>query len=172
MSEVVRIQEVGEVAAKLIVGAVVEAFDGGVFDRLVHPLDLAVGPWTIGFCQPVFDPIGFADHVEAHLPRKGGVPVARLIGELDAAHHRARIDGSLGRDRVDAARNGFQKVLRELPCGPPVGLLDQLGNRELAGPVVAGAQACFDFGGIRGCDWSALCLAASQRSRAILGKLR
>ncbi len=67
---------------------VVKAFDGRVLDR---PLDLAVGQWVIWPRQTVLNPVGFADHLEAHLPRICCVPVAGLLGKLDAVVHcRAR----------------------------------------------------------------------------------
>ena len=71
-------------AAKLIVAVVVEASDSSVLDCPVHALDLAIGPWVVWLGQAVLDPVGLADHVEAHLPRIGGVAVPGLIGELDA----------------------------------------------------------------------------------------
>lgn len=40
--EVVGGHEVREVLPELIVAVVVEAFDGGVFDRVVHPLNLTI----------------------------------------------------------------------------------------------------------------------------------
>jgi len=46
LGEVVGADEVGEVAAQLVVRVVVEALDRGILDGAVHPLDLAVG--TIG----------------------------------------------------------------------------------------------------------------------------
>lgn len=102
----------------------VEAFDGSVLDRAVHPLDLAVGPRMIGFGVAVLDPVGFTDHVESHLPGVDGVSGPGPLGELDAV---------IGQDRVDPVRNHRQQVFQELPRRPPVGLFDELGDRELAG---------------------------------------
>lgn len=103
-----------------------EAFDRRVLDRAVHPLDLAVRPRMVRLGQPMLDPVVLADHVEAHLPGAGGVPIAGLIGELDAI---------IGQDRVDAIGHDTQKVLEEFPGRLPVGLVDELGDRELAGSV-------------------------------------
>jgi hypothetical protein len=47
----------------------------------------------------VLDAVSFAEHVEAHLPGVGGVPVPGLVGELDAI---------IGLNRVDPVRNGFE----------------------------------------------------------------
>ncbi len=85
--EVVGGYEVCEVYPQLLVALVVEAFDGGLLDGAVHPLDLTVGPGVVRLGEAVLDVVGLADHVEAHLARPGGVAVARLLGELDAIAH-------------------------------------------------------------------------------------
>ena len=41
---------------------------------------------------------------------------------------------------MDAVRHGFQQVFQELPRGSPVSLVDQLGDRELAGAIDADEQ--------------------------------
>ena len=82
--KVVGCQEVGEMGLELVVADVMEPFDRRVLNRTVYPLDLAVGPRVVGLGQAVLDPVGFADHVEAHRPGVDGVPVAGLLGELDA----------------------------------------------------------------------------------------
>ena len=53
----VSVQEVREMASKLIVAVVVVPFHRRVFDSPVHPLDLAIGPWMVWFGQPIFDDI-------------------------------------------------------------------------------------------------------------------
>jgi hypothetical protein len=87
----------------------------------------------------VLDVVCRADHVEAHLTRPGGVPVARLLGELDAI---------VRQDRVDAIRHGFQQVFQELPCCPSISLVDQLRDGELARAVDADEQVELAFGGL------------------------
>ena len=89
--------------------------------------------------EPVLNAVCLADHVEAHLARPGGVPVTRLLGELNAI---------VGQDGVDAIRHGFQQVFEELPRSSPVRLVDQLGDRELAGTVYADEQVELAFGGM------------------------
>jgi hypothetical protein len=64
---------------------------------------------------------------------------SRLLGELDAPFDFAQ-DRIVGQDRLDAAGHGFQQVFEELPSRPPVSLVDQLGDRELAGAVDADEQ--------------------------------
>ncbi|PTQ58811.1 hypothetical protein C8J45_11814 [Sphingomonas sp. PP-CE-3G-477] len=78
-------------------------------------------------------------HVEAHLTRPGGVTVAWLLGKLDAI---------VGQDRVDPVRHRFQQVLKELPRRSPVSLVDELGDRELAGAVDADEQVKFALGSL------------------------
>ena len=102
-------------------------------------LDLTVGPRMVRFGEPVLDIVCLADHVEAHFAGPCGVAVAGLLGELDAI---------VGQDRVDAIRHGLQQVFEELPCRPPVSLVDQLGDRELAGAIYADEQVQLAFGGL------------------------
>jgi len=60
-----------------------EAFDGCFLDRPVHPFDLTVRPLMMGFRQAMFDPVGFADHVEAHGARPVRIAITGLVSELD-----------------------------------------------------------------------------------------
>ncbi len=108
--------------AQLIMIVVVIAFDGGVFDRPVYALDLAVGPWMAGPGQPVFNPVGVADHVKAHGPGIDRVSVPWLRGEPDAI---------IGQDRVDVIRNGFEQMFKELPGCLAVGLVYELSDANL-----------------------------------------
>ena len=118
---------------------VVKAFDGCLLNRAVHPLDLTVGPRMLRLGKPVLDVISFADHVEAYLARPGGVTVARLLGELDAV---------VGQDRVNAVGHSFQQKFEELPSRPPVSLIDELGDRKLAGAVDADEQVELALGSL------------------------
>ena len=86
----------------------VVSFHRRLLDREVHSLDLAVGPRVVWLCQAVFDPICLACHVEAHLPRIFCVPVAGLLGELDAA---------ISEDSVDAIGGDLEQMLEKLPRG-------------------------------------------------------
>lgn len=52
----------------LIVNFIVEPFHCRVFDRSVHPLDLAVSSWVVGLGQSMHDAVGFANHIKAHRP--------------------------------------------------------------------------------------------------------
>jgi hypothetical protein len=116
-----------------------EAFDGRLLDRAVHPLDLTVGPGMVRLGEPVLDVVRFADHVEAHLTRPGGVTVARLLGKLDAV---------VGPDRVNPVRHRFQQVFKELPRRSPVSLVDKLGDREFTRAADADEQVELAFGSL------------------------
>ena len=142
--------------SQLVVVLVVEALDGRVLDRAVHALDLAVGPRVVRLGQPVLDPVCLADHVEAHRPGVDGVPVAGLLGELDAPRHclsdRWRSNGSIGQDRVDLVGHGFEHVLEELACSLSVIFFNELSNGELGRPVDADEQIELPFAGLHLCD--------------------
>ena len=118
---------------------IVEAFDGRLLDGSVHPLDLTVGPRMVRLREAVLDVVRLTDHVEAHLARPGGVTIAGLLGKLDAV---------VGQDRVDAIGYGLQQMFEELPRRSSIGLVDQLGNRELAGAVDADEEVELAFGSL------------------------
>ena len=93
----------------------------------------------VWLCEPVLDVVRLTDHFDAHLPRLGGVAVARLLGKLDAPFGFAQ-DRNVGQDRVDPVRHRFQQVFQEFPSRPPVSLVDQLRHRELTRAVDAYEQ--------------------------------
>ena len=57
----------------------VEAFDGRLFDGLVHPLDLAVGPGMLGLCEAMIGVGLDAGQLEAMGPDR----LAALKCQLD-----------------------------------------------------------------------------------------
>jgi len=114
-----------------------EASDGCLLDRPVHPLDLTVGPGVVRLGEPVLDVVRLTDHAEAHLTRSGDDTIAWLLGKLDAV---------IGQDRVDPVRHRFQHVLKELPRRSPVSLVDKLGDRECTRAVDADEQVELAFG--------------------------
>ena len=71
-------------AAKLILTIVVIPFDGRVFNRAVHALDLSVRPRVVWLGQAMLNAICSANHDKPHGPGIGGVPVAGLLTKLDA----------------------------------------------------------------------------------------
>ncbi len=68
----------------LLVAVAVVSLSECVLDGAVHQFNLAVSPGMVGFRQPVLDPIGIADYVQVHWPEMDGVPVPRLLSELNA----------------------------------------------------------------------------------------
>jgi hypothetical protein len=44
---IVGVDEALEMLPQFVVAALVVAFEGGVLDGAVHPLDLAIGPWVV-----------------------------------------------------------------------------------------------------------------------------
>ena len=109
----------------------------------------------VWLCEAVLDVVRLTDHFEAHLPRPGGVtvarlpgcpvarlpgcPVARLLGELNAPFDFAQ-DKIVGQDRVDPVPHRFQQVFQKCPSRPPLRLVDQLRHREFTRAVDAYEQ--------------------------------
>ena len=118
---------------------VMEAFNGRFPDRPVHPFNLTVRPGMIGFRQTVFDPVSFADHLEAHGTRQGRISTTALFGELDAV---------IGQDGMDPVRNDTQEIFKEFPCCIPVGFFDQLCDSEFACPVDGNEEVQLAFSGL------------------------
>ena len=123
--------------SQLIVGFVVKPFHRRVLDRSVHSLDLTVGPGMVGLGQAVLDPVGFADHVEAHWPGIDGITVPGLLGELDAI---------VGQDGVDLVRHGLKHVLQELPGRLSVSCCNELSDGKLGRSVNAHKEIELAFG--------------------------
>ena len=84
--------EAREVRAQLAV--LVTPFGDGALDGAVHPLYFAGGSRVVGFRQPVPDPVGLTDHVEAHWPERDGVPVPRRFCELGCCPSGWCLDGT------------------------------------------------------------------------------
>ncbi len=70
--------------AELVMAILVIPFDGSVFNRAVHALDLPVRPRVVWLGQAILNAICGANHVKPHGPGIGRVPVAWLLAELDA----------------------------------------------------------------------------------------
>lgn len=131
-------------AAQLFVDFIVVAFHRRVLDGAVHAFDLAIGPWMVRLGQTMFCPIRLTDHLKAHRPRIGSVPVLRLLRKLDTV---------IGQDRVELVRHGFAEVFKELPGRLAIGFLCKLRHRKFAGPVdshkeIELALFCPDLGNV------------------------
>ncbi len=90
----------------MLMAVVMEAFDGCFLDCPVHPFNLTIGPWMIGFFQTVFDPMSFTDHVEVRGTRPGRLAAKDLFSELDPI---------VGQNGTDPVRNDAQKIVRGIP---------------------------------------------------------
>lgn len=128
------------VGAALIVAVVMEALDGRVLDYAVHSLDLAICPRMVQPGQPVLNPVGFADHVEAYRPGVDGVPIPRLFGKLDAI---------IGENSMDLIRRSLEHILKELTGRLPVCFVDELRHGKLAHAVDADKQIQLAFSGLK-----------------------
>jgi hypothetical protein len=95
---VVCVDEQLKVLPKLVVDAVVIAFDSRFFDDAVHALHLVIRPWMVGLGQAVFDVVLAADLIVAENPLacRPAVAISWRVGELDAV---------VGPDRVQPIRN-------------------------------------------------------------------
>ena len=98
-----------------------------------------MAPGMVGLGEPVPDPVGLADHVEAHRPGIDGVRVPRLLRELDAI---------VGENRVDLIGRGLEHVLKELPGSLSVSSCNELSDGELGRPVDAYEQVTLALGGL------------------------
>ena len=112
---------------------VMEAFDGRVLDRAVHPLDLAIRPRVLHLCQPVLD-LMFPAHTVKDVFE--GACVAASVCELDTV---------VGQHSVQPVRNGSDRVAQELSSGHLSRFLDELGEGRLACPVNADEQVELPF---------------------------
>ncbi len=106
LSEVIGCHEGCEVPTQARVGVVVVTPDGSFFERAVHALDLAVGPWVVGLGQPMLNPVFPADaieHVDAVL-RGRSIAVLRHVAELDSV---------IGEHGVDFVGHGLDQLCEE-----------------------------------------------------------
>ena len=81
------IQKISEMSAQLPLAFIMAAFDSRVLDCPVDAFDLPFDPGMIWLCQPMRGPVGLADHVAQNWSGMDGVPISRLLGELDAVIH-------------------------------------------------------------------------------------
>ncbi len=71
---------------------VVVSLDRRVLDRTFHPFNLAAGLGMIWLGQPMLDVIGLADQIKSNLAECHAVPIAWLLGELDAVVCQDRVN--------------------------------------------------------------------------------
>ena len=68
-----------QVLVELLRGLIVEALNGGLFKRAIHPFDLAIGPGVLGLGEAMIDVGLGASQLEAMGPDR----LAALEGQLD-----------------------------------------------------------------------------------------
>ena len=135
--KVVGRDEVGEVAAQLVVGFVVVALDRRLFEGAVHAFDLPVGPRVLGLGQAMIDIIAGAGYVEGMSPEW----FLSLDHGFDIGHSPTLTAwiGEVGpvvrQNSVDLVRDCLDQVPQEVGRDTPGGFLVQLGEGELRGSV-------------------------------------
>ena len=127
-SEVVSIQEVGQMLSQLAMRFVVVTLDRGILDCSVHSFGLPVRPGMIELGEAVFDLVLLAPHGEhvRHVLSGCAIAIARREGELDAV---------VGQNRVDPIRNSLDQRFQERARRAPIRLLLKLGESQLGGSV-------------------------------------
>ena len=134
---------------------VVEALDGGVLDRPVHALDLAVRPRVSGFRQPMLDVEVGAGVFEGVSPEERvlGPQGLDLFGRPGGALGIREMRAVVGQDRMNLVGNGGGERPEEVPRDAAGRLLMQLDKGELRRPVdgnqeIKPALASMDLGDV------------------------
>ena len=123
LREVISHQESLEMLFQVVVGLIVVLFHGGLFERAVHPFDLAIGPRMVGLGQPMVNTMLVTNPIKDMLK---GVKIAFAIRELDAV---------IGQHRVDLVGYHSHQVPQELSRDQFVGFGMQLGIGKPTGAV-------------------------------------
>ncbi len=136
-SEVVGIDEVGQMLSEVLVGLIIEAFDGCVFNGAVHPLDLSIRPRMTRLGEAMFN-------VEFSASELKGVAEERLASCLHCLDVLGRPAVSagigemrpvIGENSVHLIRHSSSQIAEEVSGDPTSCLLVQLDERELRGSV-------------------------------------
>jgi hypothetical protein len=120
---------------------VVEAFDGGVLDGSIHPLDVAIGPGMIDAGKAVLDAVLGVAQVEHVGQALSGCSVG-------VARRQAELDTIVGQHGVDAIGHGSDEGYEEGGGCDAGGALDQLDEGELAGAVNGDEEVELAFGSL------------------------
>ena len=136
-SEVIGGDKVYEVLSKLIVAIVVEALDGGVLDRPVHALDLAVRPRVSRFRQPMLNVEIGAGVLEGVSPEERvlGPQGLDLFGRPGGALGIREVRAVVGQNRMNLAGTGGRERSEEIPRDAAGRLLMQLDEDKLRSPI-------------------------------------
>lgn len=119
MRKIVSGHEVLQVGAELIAVVVVEAFDGRVLERSVHPLDLAIRPWMLCVCEFVLNCMLASNAVSG-----------MFDGTWDAGLD-CRLDAAGVQHRVQPLRNSGSQVTQELGGGHLACILNESDHGNL-----------------------------------------
>lgn len=136
-SQVVGVDEVVEVLTEVLVGFVVEALDGCFLDGSVHAFDLAVGPGMFRLGQAVVE-VGLG---AGELEGMGAEELSAFLCEPDlrgcgtAIAGRGEMHSVVGEQGVDFVGHGLDQRVQEVGRNPLGGLLMDLDEGELRGPV-------------------------------------
>lgn len=121
--------------AKLLMGIVVVAVNGGILERSVHPLHLTIGPGMIGLGQTMLNTVLGTDPVKQQFE---GITISLTIGKLDAV---------IGQDGVDSVGHSGNEMTQEIDSDRPCCPLVQLRKGELGGAVDRDKQVQLAFFG-------------------------
>lgn len=131
--------EVAKICPQPIMVVKMEPFEGCVFDRSVHPPDLAIDPQMIWPAQAMHDPVCIGDRVKANRLRSGCLAPQRTECRYPKPVRvwLQTMSREGGQDGLDMTRVGHERNFEALPSGHVICLVDGLGGRELAGSDAA-----------------------------------
>src|SRR6202521_1108564 len=111
LCEVVSCNEVGEMAPKLVVGFVVEALDGCLFDGPAHAFDLSVRPGMLGLGETMIDIVLRTGQFEG-MGAEEFLPLDHCLYLGDAPASAAgigKVDAIVGENNVDLIGDGLDQ---------------------------------------------------------------
>ena len=135
--EIVGADEVSQVGTELLMAFIMEPLDGGLLDRSVHPFDLAVGPWMSGLGQAMVNIVLGTRILERMSPNRLTVLDRSfdLCGGRADISRRCEVRSVVGQHDMDLVRNGLDQGFEKVSCDTPGGLLVQLDEGKLRGPI-------------------------------------
>ena len=122
-TEVVGIDEVSKMLAKLFVILVMETFDGSFFDGPVHSLNLPISPRMFDLGEAMFNAMLSADTAKNVI---ASISIASTVRELDTV---------IGQYRMQGIWHCLDQIAQELGSNHLAGLGMEFGKRELGGSV-------------------------------------
>ena len=137
---IIGVDEVFEVTCQLLVIVIMEPFNSCLLDCPVHPLDLAVGPGMLRFCQTVLNPVFPAPHIE-HVGHVGGGRAILIAWRI------CKLDPIVRENCMDFIGHGFDNRDEKGGSRLSVGFIDKLAEGEFTGPVNGDIQMQLAFRG-------------------------